>query len=282
MTLLLRVIELNIKGRFFLLLLCLAIISSSAVALHFLWRTSNSTGLREGGGELLGFPSGLPSLPGGSALTIGLQREEKIIHVSGSGMATAQADEATVILGVQTEDKTASQASKRNAVLMISIINALKDLGLTEEGMKTISYSVFPVYSKSNYSEIVGYRVINMISVRVEKIDLVGTVIDVATENGANRIQGVSFGLSVEKQEELKREAYLAALRDAESKASLIADALNITITGVYSISESVYQPYRPYYEYRYAVAGAETPTTPILEGKLSVSVTVQVAYLFE
>ena len=267
-----------------LLLLTLAVISTSAVIFHYLTRTLTSTEISKGESRLLGFPSGILSVSGtGGVSTASHRPEGKIILVSGSGRATAQADEATVILGVQTEDETASQASRRNAELMTSVINAMKGLGLTEEDMRTISYSVFPVYSKDDYTKIVGYRVINMISVKVKNIDLVGEVIDAAAENGANRIQGVSFGLSPEKQEELKRQAYLAALSDAESKASLIAEALNITITGVYSVSESVYQPYQPYYEYRYAVAGVKTtPTTPILEGKLSVSVTVQVAYSIE
>lgn len=267
-----------------LLLLSITVISTSAVILNYLTQAPSSTEVSESESRLTGFPSGISSVIGaGGVSTANLRSEGRVILVSGSGMATAQADEATVILGVQTEDETASQASGRNAELMTSVINALKDLGLTEEDMRTVSYSVYPVYSRDDPKKIVGYRVTNIISVKIKDIDLVGEVIDAATQNGANRIQGVSFDLSLEKQEELKRQAYLAALRDAESKASLIAEALNITITGVYSVSESVYQPYQPYYEYRYAVAGVETaPTTPILEGKLSVSVTVQIAYTFE
>jgi len=263
-----------------LLLVFAVVVSASIVTLHYLLSTQVSVK------KTLStqFPSGVPSVLGVSKISAaGLQQEGKTILVSGHGTASDQADEATVILGVQTEGETASEASRRNAELMTSVINAIKDLGLTEEEMRTVSYSIYPVYSKGDYTQIVGYRVTNMISVKVTDMNLVGAVIDAATENGANRIQGVSFGLSLEKQEELKRQAYLAALKDAESKASLIAETLDVTITGVYSVSESVYQPYQPYYEYRFEIAGAaSTPTTPILEGKLSVSVTVQVAYSFE
>jgi len=276
-------IKMNGK-RLFLLLLALAVISTSAAIFHYLAQTPPSTSVPKEESRLAGFPSGIPHVLGmGGTSFLSSQMEAKVILVSGSGSATAQADEATVILGVQTEDETASQAGRRNAELMTSVIKAMKDLGLTEEDMRTISYSVVPVCSKDDYTKIVGYRVTHMISVKIKNIDLVGEVIDAAMENGANRIQGVSFGLSLEKQEELRRQAYLAAISDANSKASLIAEALNITITGVYSVSESVYQPYQPYYEYRYAVAGVEpVPTTPIMEGKLSISVTVQIAYSFE
>ena len=268
------------KPRLAMLLLVFAVIISASIAtLHYLPSTQVSVEKP----KHTQFPSGIPSVLSINRVSAtGLQQEAKTIVVSGSGTASDQADEANVILGVQTEGKTASEASRQNAELMTSIINAIKDLGLTEEDMKTVSYSIYPVYSKHDYTQIVGYRVINMISVKVTDINLVGAIIDAATENGANRIQGVSFGLSPEKREELKRRAYIAALKDAESKAQLIAETLSLKITGVYYVSESTYQPYKPYYDYRFEIAGATSTSTPILEGKLSVSVTVQIAYSFE
>jgi len=273
--------ELNQKKyRLTILLLVFAVIISASIA-AFQYLPSTNVPVKET--RHTQFPSGIPSVLGINRISAtGLQQEGKTILVSGSGTASDQADEATVILGVQTEGETASEASRQNAELMTSVINAIKNLGLTEEDMKTVSYSIYPVYSKDDYTQIVGYRVINTISVKVTDINLVGAIIDAATENGANRIQGVSFGLSAEKREELKRQAYLSALKDAESKASLIAETLGLTITGVYSVSESMYQPYQPYYEYRFDIAEAASTPTPILEGKLSVSVTVQVAYSFE
>jgi len=261
----------------------MALILSTSTAIYLLYKTHNMD-LTSGEEKFLRFPSGFsPSL---EATTIsrsqGLQYERNTIWVTGSGKASAQADEATVILGVETEKETASEASSSNAELMSAVINSLESLGLTEEDMRTVSYTIYPVYSKDDYKTIVGYRVINMIAVKITDMNLIGAVIDKATENGANRIQGVSFGLSDEKQSDLKREAYVAALKDAEEKASLIAEQLGVKITGVVSVSESVYQPYRPYYDFRYAVAGSESVSTPIIEGKLSISVTVQVVYSFE
>ena len=204
------------------------------------------------------------------------------ISVSGSGTASVQADMATVILGVQTQAETSSEAIDLNAELMTAVVDAIKALGLTEEDLKTVSYNVHAIYSKDDYSTVVGYRVINMISVEITDMALTGQVIDVAADNGANRFQGVSFGLSLENRAGLKTKAYLAALGDAEEKALLIAETLEVTITGVLSVSENVYQPYQPYYDYRYSFAGEAAPSTPIIEGKLSVSVTVHIVYSFE
>jgi len=230
------------------------------------------------------FPSGIPYAIGVSrSSSMETQQASNTILISGSGTASAQADEATVILGVQTEGEAASEASERNAELMNAVIDALKSLGITEENMKTVSYSVQPIYSPKNYTKIIGYRVTNMISVKVTDMNIIGDVIDAAVENGANRIRGVSFKLSQERQEELLKEAYTAALKDAENKATLIAKTLGLRITGVYSVSERVYQPYQPYRSYLSYSASAEAlKSTPIIEGKLSISVTVQVIYTFE
>ncbi|MCD6089709.1 SIMPL domain-containing protein [Candidatus Bathyarchaeota archaeon] len=264
------------RSRLILLILAFIATSSSAMAIYY-WSLSNAPKT-----ELVSaqFPTGIPYTISASRISATeTQQASNTILVSGSGTASAQADEATIILGVQTEGKIASEASRRNAELMNAVINALKSLGITEENMKTISYSIQPIYSPKNYTKIVGYRVTNMISVKVMDMNLIGAVIDAAAENGANRIRGVSFELSQEKREELVRKAYIAALKDAENKASLIAKTLGLKITGVYSVSERVYQPYQPF---RYDIAAEAFKGTPIIEGKLSISVTVQVIYTFE
>lgn len=230
----------------------------------------------------LSFPYGIPSAFGTvSAIQVG-EQQFNTISVTGSGTASMQADEATVTLGVQTQDESASEAVRLNAELMNAVIDAIKALGITEEDMRTVSYSVSPVYADYDYRRVVAYRVVNMIAVKITDMDLIGEVIDEAAEEGATRIQGVSFGLSDEKREELKEQAYLVALDNAEGKAELIADRLGLTITGVLYISESTYQPYQPYRGYDLAVLGEVRAPTPIIEGKLSVSVTVHLIYSFE
>ncbi|MBC7129932.1 SIMPL domain-containing protein [Candidatus Bathyarchaeota archaeon] len=225
------------------------------------------------------FPTGVPSIFGTVSAADTSILSENTIAVSGLGSASMQADKASVILGVQTEDKQASEAIRQNAETMNKVIAAIKALGISEDAMKTVSYNVYPVYSRDDYSIIVGYRVENLIAVETTDTSLVGEIIDAAAENGANRIQGISFSLSEEKQEQLKTQAYMAALEDAEQKAQLIADKLGLSITGVLYVSESSYQPYQPYYDLK--IAPAADATTPILEGKLSVSVTVNIIYTF-
>jgi uncharacterized protein YggE len=206
------------------------------------------------------------------------------IMVSGSGSASAQANQATLTLGAWTEDPVASEAVEDNAVLMNSIIEAVKALGIEEDKIKTVQYSVSPNYNWETRT-VTGYRVTNMIQIEVDDIDdidLVGSVIDAAAEAGANSIQGISFGLSDEVADSLAEEAYVQALQNAQGKANLIAETLELEITGVLSVSESVYYPYTPYRSVAEAAYDSGSAPTPIIEGSLSVSVNVQVAFSFQ
>lgn len=231
--------------------------------------------------SLFKFPSGIPpSL--GSMSSVALSDEQvNAIMVSGSGSASAQANQTTLTLGAWTEDPVASEAVEDNAVLMNSIIEAVKALGIEEDKIKTVQYSVSPNYNWETRT-ITGYRVTNMIQIEVDDIDLVGSVIDEAADAGANSIQGISFGLSDEVAESLAEEAYVLALKNARGKADLIAETLELEITGVLSVSENVYNPYTPYRSVAEATYDSGSAPTPIIEGSLSVSVNVQVAFSFQ
>ncbi len=225
------------------------------------------------------FPVGIPPSLGTVAATWIGDEQVNTISLSGSGSASAQANKATLTVGVQTESPYASEAVEENAGTMTAVIDAIKSLGIDEEDIETVSYGVYPVYDR-DLERVTGYRVTNLVRVKISNLSMVGDVIDAASEAGANRIEGVSFGLSDDLAEQLKLEAYRDALGDAEAKAVVIAEILELELTGVLYVSESVYYPPRPY-------PAAETlaidrASTPILEGALSITVTVQVVYTFQ
>ena len=226
------------------------------------------------------FPVGIPPSLGTVAATGIGEDQVNTLSISGSGSASARANQATLTVGVQTESPDASEAVGENAETMTAVIDVIKSLGFEEEDIETVSYSVNPMYDYE-WKRVTGYRVTNLVQVKISDLDMIGDVIDAASDAGANRIDGVSFELSDDLVEQLKFDAYRDALGDAEEKAEVIADFLKLDVTGVLSVSESVYYPYRPYLEYEVVAAKAPAPT-PILEGALSVTVTVQVVYTFQ
>jgi len=255
--------------------ICLSVILAGAIIAY-------KPQLAEEDDSLFKFPAGIPPSLGSMSAVALSEEQVNAILVSGSGSASAQANQATLTLGAWTEDPVASEAVEDNAVLMTSVIDAVKALGIEEDEINTVQYSVSPNYNWETRN-ITGYRVTNMIQIEVDDIDLVGSVIDAAAGAGANSIQGISFGLSEDVAEDLAEQAYVLALRNAQGKADLIAETLELEITGVLSVSESVYYPYTPY---RSAVAEASFDAgyapTPVIEGSLSVSVSVQVAFSFQ
>ena len=253
--------------------ICLSIIVAGAIIAY-------RPQLADEADDLFRYPSGIPPSMGTVASTWLGEEQVNAIHVSGSGSISATANQATVSLGVMTEDPSANEAVDDNAVLMNAVIEAIKALGIPEDKIKTVTYSVYPNYDWE-LRQTTGYRVTNMIQIEIDDLDLVGDVIDAAADAGANNIQGISFGLSDDIAEQLQTDAYILALQNARDKADLIADTLDIEVTGVLYVSESSYTPYTETRSYAVADEGMSAPT-PILEGSLSVSVNVQVSFTFQ
>jgi len=264
--------------------ICLSIVLAGAIIAY-----------RPGVGDQVapGLPEGFryPSGVGVSSSTLyggvsqGISDNPKTISLTGSGSASAQADQASISLGVETINESAERAIRENAELMTGVINAIKALGVAEDDIVTTSYSVYAQYDWTEEGRIfIGYSVTNMVQVTVKDLDIVGNVIDAAVDNGANQINDIFFELSDAKREELKAKAYIAALTDAQEKADIVAETLGLTITGIYSVTEGSYTPVRSY-NYGYAEAALDIrgyPSTPITSGELSVTVNVHIVYLFE
>ena len=266
--------------------ICLSIILAGAIIAYKPGVVEQVTSGLPGGFR---FPSGV-GVSGStlySGVADGTSADLKTISLSGAGEATAQADQATVNLGVEITAETAEEAIRENAELMTDVINAIIALGIDEEDIITTSYSVYAQYDWTDDGrEFAGYSVTNLVQVTVKDLDMVGDVIDAAADNGANSINGISFGLSDAKREELKANAYIAAITDAQVKADLISETLGLTITGVQSVTESSYSSARSY-DYDYAElsmdgAAKSYAPTPITSGELSVTVNVYIVYLFE
>jgi hypothetical protein len=230
--------------------------------------------------SLFKFPAGIPPSLGTMSMVSAGDGLESAILVSGSGSESAKATQAKVVLGAWTEDPVAAEAVDDNAQLMASVIAALSEMGIEEDKIKTVSYSVTPNYNWETRT-IKNFRVTNMIQVEIDDIDSVGQVIDEAADAGANSIQGITFGITDAEAENLANEAYVLALQDAQAKADLIAETLDLEITGVLYVTESSYAPYTPVRSYAEADMAVSAPT-PIIEGTLSVSVNVQVAFTFQ
>jgi len=210
---------------------------------------------------------------------------ENSITVSGQGIVYAKPDVGYVNVGVEIQRLTAKEASEENAKIMNQIVSALLKLGVKEDDLTTLDYSIQPVY---NYPEkeapvLVGYMVRNNLSIKITKklangdldTGFLSEVLDAATSNGANVISGLSFDIS--NKDELKLEAIKLAMEDAKKKAEVALEVVDEKIKGVAEINISdVYYPV-----YRDVKNITSEMQTPIFTGAESVQVTVNVKFIF-
>jgi len=259
--------------------ICLSIIIAGAIIAYKPGAVQTTPSLPTG----FRYPSGIDtSTASYSDISQGTTPTPKTISLTGSGTSSARADQATVELGVTVTDESANTAIRLNAERMTAVIEAIKNTGINEEDIATISYSVYPQYDYTDTGRVLrGYAATNIVRVKVMNLDLVGTIIDEAAAAGSNQINGIAFELSDSKREELKANAYVAALTDAQEKADVIAMTLGLTITGVQSVAETSYTPARNY-DNAPLPSGATDSSTPVLSGELSVTVRVSIVFQFE
>ena len=207
---------------------------------------------------------------------------QKLISVTGEAKMEVKPDMATVSLGVENTAKAAQDAQRDNSLKMNAVIDALSGMGIAKEDIRTSSFSLYPLYEwqgeKPNAIQtLVGYRCNNTVTVRLKDVAKVGLTIDTAVTVGATNVGDISFGL---QNTERNRNAMLtAAVKDAQSKADIMARAAGLTITGVYRMSDgytSVEPVGRGVYGY------GDVSATPAIEpGSMTIRASVRIDFTF-
>lgn len=202
------------------------------------------------------------------------------ISVTGEGRVEAAPDMATVSLGVTTEGDTAAAALGANSEAVASVIARLKAAGIEDRDVQTSGLSLGPHYdyggSSGGEPKITGYLAANMVTVRVREIASVGAVLDGVVAEGANTLNGLSFGL--QDSEAALDEARRLAVADATRKAQLYAEAAGVTLGRIQTIAEPAgAQPRGPVMmaEASFAKGG----DVPVASGEVNLGASVEIVY---
>jgi uncharacterized protein YggE/predicted secreted protein len=202
---------------------------------------------------------------------------------------------------VENQEDTARQATENNARMTNAVIEALKNLGVSEQELATSLYSVYPVYEYLQvpvdcieYRDgdqaqmycpppavkpvLVGYKAVNSVQVQSGQLDMVGQWIDAAVQAGANRVENLYFAVSVERQDEIRHGLIADAVQNARSKATTAVNAMGMEIVDVLSANIDSYPIIYQKRGYEYS-AGAPSSETSIIAGIQEVSVSVPVTF---
>jgi uncharacterized protein YggE len=204
------------------------------------------------------------------------------ISVSGTGQASGAPDLALLDLGVSTEGKTVKEARDAAATGMNAVSDAVKGDGVAEKDVQTQQFSIEPEYQyPDGKQELSGFRVTNIVEVKVRGLDRVGEVIDDVAAAGGDVVQIQSLSFTIEKPETLRAQARKDAMADARARAENLAELAGVKLGKPISVTESASAPPTPFSEKATMGVGGQE-ATPIQPGELEVSVTVDVLYAIE
>ncbi|GFE51986.1 membrane protein [Roseobacter cerasinus] len=202
--------------------------------------------------------------------------EDEIITVTGVGTVEMVPDMATLSLGVTEQAERAADAMTATSGAVAAVLDRLEQAGISPLDVQTDQLSLQPVWSdyNSDSRRITGFTATNMLTVRVRDLDGLGRVLDLVISDGANRFNGLSFGLQDPKP--AQDAARAAAVADAMDRARQLAEAAGVALGDIRSISEHDGVARPQMMEMALSRAAADVP---IAQGELSISAQVNMVF---
>ena len=199
------------------------------------------------------------------------------IEITARAAVQAMPNTVTLSFAVETDGPLAKDTVRDNAERTEKVLAALAKAADKDGKITTSGFSLSPVYEKGDPSKPSGFRVRNTVILESKALSKVGAFIDEAAEAGASRISNLTF--TSDKEEELRREAAIGALKQARMDAEALAKASGLAIKRVVKITHDQ-REHTPLGVLREAaVAGVQTP---IAVGEISVSANVNVVFEVE
>jgi len=173
------------------------------------------------------------------------------VSFTAEGRVFAKPDIAQIVVAVRTDRvKESVKAVQNNTEKMNQVVKKIKEFGIEEKDIKTISYSLNPVYDydrNSGERTLAGYDVYQEVTIKIRDLDKVGEVIEAATTAGANQVGNVSF--TIDDDGAVKKEAREEAVAKARQKAKEMAELTGIKLGKLVNVYEndSLYPVLRNY-----------------------------------
>lgn len=207
------------------------------------------------------------------------------IVVGGTGSVEAEPDAATVRLSVVATGESPDVVRTRLSRNTTAVREALLAYGLDEEQITSRHFRIEENHRarREGGEDEPPYVGTHALVVDLDDVDAVGEVIDVAVENASVQVEGVEFGLSDERQAQLRNQALTEAVEDARSEAELVAAAEELRVVAVERITTDRVQFDRPRATVVREAAATATPggdaSTRVQGGEVTVTASVQVVY---
>jgi hypothetical protein len=189
----------------------------------------------------------------------------------GEAVVRRAPDRAFITVTAESRARNPRDAQRDNARMMSGVQDKLRDARVPKDAIRTLGYSVEPEFDFTNNRRTLrDYVARNTIEVRVDEMDRLGELLDVAVGSGATSVGDVRFDLKDRAAAE--REALRQAVADARARADAAAAGAGRTVDFVLQIKEAGTEPPDlPRPVPTMAMRTAEAPATPITAGEIEV-----------
>ncbi len=214
------------------------------------------------------------------------------ITVSGKGDIVVKPDIATFSFSIEEESLVVGEAQDKVAKSEKSVLDFLAKADVSKDDIKVSGYNIYPRYDYTTVDTklypylvpgkriLAAYVVTESVTVKVRKLSDAGKIIGSMGELGVTNIIGLTF--SVDKQDDVLKDARVKAIADAKMSAERLASDLGVSLVRIVSFSENNYSPVPMYYakeSMSVSSAGSDRATPELPSGADKITSNVSLTY---
>jgi len=160
-----------------------------------------------------------------------------VVVASGEGVVQAVPDRAFINITAESRASSPREAQRRNTELMKPVQDKLRAAGVPADAIRTTQYDLQQEWDFVNNRRVSrGYVARNTVEVRVDGIEKLGELLDIAVSAGATSVGDIRFDLK--ERAKLERDALRLAVADARARAEAAAAGAGQSIARVVRIEE--------------------------------------------
>ena len=200
------------------------------------------------------------------------------ITVTGKGEVKAVPKSASFTFTVIKADTNKTSAQNDVAKRVSKVLSYLKEYGVQDKDIKTLSFNVSPRYEWiDGKRQNAGYEARQTVRVKISDKDTAGAMVAQVVDLGADSVSSLAF--ETEDEDMLKSQAREMAIKDAKEKADKLAKQLGVKIVGISRFSENSYGGPRPIYTARAYVSEADAIPAELPAGENTVTANVNIVF---
>lgn len=159
-----------------------------------------------------------------------------VFRITAEGRTLTQAERFELTLAVVSEAENVDDAVRDNNTRVAAVVSELRSMNLGDGAIRSGAFEIQPRYNTDDRtgrrtSGIIGYTVVNAVSITSERLGLAGKAIEAGVNSGANEVTFLAFSLKNEAS--ARDDALQSAVADANRQASVVAKSAGFTLGDV-------------------------------------------------